>query len=347
MIVFLVVIPNLHAVNISVGSCLVQVNEMCNSEFIRFYLSSSMRPRSEAILLDNQKPELPDWAPVGNNLKVLIHGYAGGIKKNQMKAVEDAYLKRRNTNIITVDWGKLALLPCYPTAVINTKHAGDCLSKFLMKIQHHHPSFNIHQIHLVGISLGAHVAGFAGNHIERTSGKKVDRITGLDAALPLFANPNVNMKLDASDANFVDVIHTNMGIFGKMEPSGHVDFYVNGGYLQPACNNSMNTPLCSHMMSTIYFAESVHSKFGFWGIRCPSIFQFIFGQCEVGTSIQESDKVLMGEHCPQGQHGIVLIRTNKKQPFALGRNGALKIVREEMYPENGFYGTLRYLRSLF
>lgn len=89
-----------------------------------------------------------------------------------------AYLKRRNTNIITVDWGKLALLPCYPTAVINTKHAGDCLSKFLMKIQHHHPSFNIHQIHLVGISLGAHVAGFAGNHIERTSGKKVDRITG-------------------------------------------------------------------------------------------------------------------------------------------------------------------------
>lgn len=63
---------------------------------------------------------------------------------------------------------------------------------------------------------------------------------GLDAALPLFANPNVNMKLDASDANFVDVIHTNMGIFGKMEPSGHVDFYVNGGYLQPACNNSMS-----------------------------------------------------------------------------------------------------------
>lgn len=42
-------------------------------------------------------------------------------------------------------------------------------------------------------------------------------------------------KLDASDASFVDVIHTNVGVFGKVETTGHADFYVNGGTTQKAC----------------------------------------------------------------------------------------------------------------
>lgn len=42
-------------------------------------------------------------------------------------------------------------------------------------------------------------------------------------------------KLDASDANFVDVIHTNALLQGKIERCGHVDFYMNGGVMQPGC----------------------------------------------------------------------------------------------------------------
>jgi hypothetical protein len=59
--------------------------------------------------------------------------------------------------------------------------------------------------------------------------------TGLDPALPLFATLKDAWKLDAADADFVDVIHTNAGVFGKIEVSGHADFYVNGGSFQPAC----------------------------------------------------------------------------------------------------------------
>lgn len=40
---------------------------------------------------------------------------------------------------------------------------------------------------------------------------------------------------DESDAEFVDVIHTNALVQGKMERCGHVDFYLNGGILQPGC----------------------------------------------------------------------------------------------------------------
>lgn len=61
---------------------------------------------------------------------------------------------------------------------------------------------------------------------------------GLDPALPLFATLNDQWKLDPSDAEFVDVIHTGAGYFGKIEATGHVDFYVNGGYIQPACKNA-------------------------------------------------------------------------------------------------------------
>lgn len=58
---------------------------------------------------------------------------------------------------------------------------------------------------------------------------------GLDPALPFFATSARHAKLDPSDADFVDVIHSNAGIFGKIEACGDIDFYVNGGQFQPAC----------------------------------------------------------------------------------------------------------------
>lgn len=94
------------------------------------------------------------------------------------------------------------------------------------------------KIHLIGFSLGAHVASFASNFIYSQTGVLVDRITGLDPALPFFSNVDHNSKLDQSDAKFVDIVHTNAGIFGKIEASGHVDFYMNGGQMQPSCIDS-------------------------------------------------------------------------------------------------------------
>ena len=64
--------------------------------------------------------------------------------------------------------------------------------------------------------------------------------TGLDPARGLPTNDTANM-LDITDADFVDVVHTNGGtnndtraIFDAM---GHVDFYANGGSYQPGCDS--------------------------------------------------------------------------------------------------------------
>lgn len=48
-------------------------------------------------------------------------------------------------------------------------------------------------------------------------------------------------KLGKDDAEFVDVIHTDILQRGILSPSGHVDFYVNGGIEQPGCSFQTNT----------------------------------------------------------------------------------------------------------
>lgn len=59
---------------------------------------------------------------------------------------------------------------------------------------------------------------------------------GLDPAKPLFTNLPLNLRLDSTDAEFVDVIHTDAGIFGFPVSIGHADFYPNGGISpQPGC----------------------------------------------------------------------------------------------------------------
>lgn len=61
-------------------------------------------------------------------------------------------------------------------------------------------------------------------------------MTGLDPAFPLYNFGGSQTRLSTSDANFVDVIHTDGGILGFPWPLGHADFYPNGGIpLQPGC----------------------------------------------------------------------------------------------------------------
>lgn len=43
-----------------------------------------------------------------------------------------------------------------------------------------------------------------------------------------FQTARSRWKLDFTDADWVDVIHTNAGIYGKLESCGHIDFYLNG-----------------------------------------------------------------------------------------------------------------------
>lgn len=77
-------------------------------------------------------------------------------------------------NIICVDWGKGAELPNYVRAAANTRLVGKQLS-ILLKGLIEKTGLEARTMHLIGFSLGAHVAGFAGSEIANLS-----RITGKD-----------------------------------------------------------------------------------------------------------------------------------------------------------------------
>lgn len=66
------------------------------------------------------------------------------------------------------------------------------------------------------------------------------RVTGLDPAGPLFTDPvivSADDRLASTDANFVQVIHTNANAFGAGICLGDADFWANGGTVQPVCEN--------------------------------------------------------------------------------------------------------------
>lgn len=58
---------------------------------------------------------------------------------------------------------------------------------------------------------------------------------GLDPTIVFYMGTNRSRDLDPTDAHFVDVLHTGAGILGQWGPSGHADFYINGGSSQPGC----------------------------------------------------------------------------------------------------------------
>lgn len=59
---------------------------------------------------------------------------------------------------------------------------------------------------------------------------------GLDPAYPLYVFSGPSARLTASDAKFVDIIHTDGGVLGYPWAIGHADFFPNGGTpLQPGC----------------------------------------------------------------------------------------------------------------
>jgi len=58
----------------------------------------------------------------------------------------------------------------------------------------------------------------------------------LEPAQPNFKESQKNERVDVDSGQFVMVLHTSTMFFGIREPVGHVDFYFNGGRIQPSCN---------------------------------------------------------------------------------------------------------------
>lgn len=84
------------------------------------------------------------------------------------------------------------------------------------------------------------------------------------AAEPFFANTETIVRLDQTDAKYVDVIHSDIsyftqGGFGLKQKIGNVDFYPNGGHSQPGCDEKVSR-IVDRDFNNCYFSLLVPSN---------------------------------------------------------------------------------------
>lgn len=251
---------------------------------------------------------------------LLIHGWLLSANSSGMTQLKNAYLQRYDCNVIIVDWSNLAWKP-YSISYCYVPRVSHHVAKFLCQLGEQ-PNFHLRHLHVVGHSMGAHIAGVVGQFTKSKCKQQVGRITGLDPTGPLFQNINERGRLDPSDALFVSVIHSDQAKFGYLGNVGQVDFHPNCGQQQPGCrsvqdlSNStlLSDVMCSHHRSLEYMTESVTSS-KFVAVSCGMCPRY----CRPNL-INEIYQV-MGEDCrtvPRGANKFYLT-TKASHPYAEGR----------------------------
>ncbi|XP_076204727.1 phospholipase A1 member A isoform X2 [Aptenodytes patagonicus] len=195
---------------------------------VQFLLFTSSSPScGELILADNGIKNSSFNSSL--ETKIIIHGFrALGTKPSWIEGLVHAILHTSQVNVIAVDW-VYGSTGAYPSAVENVTQLALSISQVISKLLALGVSGT--SIHIIGVSLGAHVGGLVGHF----HGGQLGRITGLDPAGPKYTRASPEERLDPGDALFVEAIHTDADNFGIRIPVGHIDYFINGGKDQPGC----------------------------------------------------------------------------------------------------------------
>lgn len=266
------------------------------------------------------------------SIRVIVHGFGSSCPHVWIYELRTALMAVEDCIVICVDWERGAALPNYVKAAANTRLVGKQLA-MLFKALEAQKGLQMDRVHVIGFSLGAHVAGFAG---AETNGLR--RITGLDPAGPLFEAQHPKARLDSTDADFVDVIHSNgenliLGGLGSWQPMGHVDFYPNGGRVQHGCSNLFVgavtdfiwTPstvvegrsLCNHRRAYKFFINSVAPRCLFPAFPCSSYDEFLHGNCYICDKKNATSQCgNMGYYADRSTgRGQLFLVTREEEPF--------------------------------
>lgn len=271
---------------------------------IRLVLYTSKNDNGTDLNITNAKSVIPtNFIPYASTI-FIIHGFQSDIndEKGVIKQVKDAYMERGDYNVIGVCWGSYAKKFNYKGVQANVKNVALKVMKFIKEIVED-PSIDltVQHITLVGHSLGAHIAGIVGKHTKfcgvDKKHEKIPVIVGLDPAGPRFSIRDPLDRLDKSDADYVEVIHTsicshgiyyyvkaattllcpfyNMKPLGIIEPIGTTDFYPNYGEQQTGCSNPFSdiSGICEHSKAYELFAESLKKRSNYEAKECNGTYK--------------------------------------------------------------------------
>uniref|UniRef100_A0A8D0HNM0 Lipase H n=1 Tax=Sphenodon punctatus TaxID=8508 RepID=A0A8D0HNM0_SPHPU len=221
---------------------------------------------------------LSEYLNVSKKIIFIVHGYRfTGSPPGWMHDLVQYLLSVDDTNVIVVDWNKGATTLIYHNAARNTRKVAEFLKKLVDQMLVNGASLD--SLYMIGISLGAHISGFVGQMYHG----KLGRITGLDPAGPLFNGKPPDERLDPSDAQFVDVIHSDIDGLGYREALGDIDFYPNGGTDQPGCTKNIFSGSkyfkCDHQRSVFLFLSSLKKSCPVTAYPCRSYRDYRKGLC--------------------------------------------------------------------
>ncbi|TSY69808.1 Lipase member H [Bagarius yarrelli] len=248
----------------------------------------------------------------------LIHGYRPtGSPPVWMDQMVESILHHSDINAIVVDWNQGATNINYLKVVKNIRIVANNITHFIQKA-----GLSLSSIHMIGVSLGAHISGFTGAYFNGSIG----RITALDPAGPSFRGNSPDERLDPSDAKFVDALHTDMDAFGYRDSLGHIDYYANGGSDQPGCPKSILSGSgyfkCDHQRSVFLYLDSFDASHQITAYPCSNYLDFLDGKCLSCERFNSSGCPVFGYHASRWKEVLLKLEqtstfftTNKDSPF--------------------------------
>jgi len=241
-----------------------------------------------------------------NPTHFTAHGWGGSGDAASNTLVRDAFLSIGDFNIISVDWSGANSIN-YITSRNHVPAAGTHLGRYVDHL-HVNGYIRLHEVQLIGISLGGQLIGFAGKAI--FSGR-VGVIISLDPAGPLFSYDDPTQRIDSSDGEYVEVIYTNAGMLGFDRPVGHANFWPNFGRSQPGCGADVGGG-CAHGRSVTLHAESITQVFT--GHQCVSFEEIERDEC-TRTGVTGR---MGGPYGSRQLRGNFYLTTNGESPFTQG-----------------------------
>uniref|UniRef100_A0A667YVK0 Lipase, member Ib n=1 Tax=Myripristis murdjan TaxID=586833 RepID=A0A667YVK0_9TELE len=202
----------------------------------------------------------------------VIHGYRPtGAPPIWIDHIVHLLAEQEDMNVIVVDWNRGAANLNYFTAVANTRQAAYNLTSFIMTMQEEGASLS--SVHLIGVSLGAHLAGFVGANLKG----RIGRITA----------------------------------FGLRGAHGHIDYYANGGADQPGCPKTIFAGksyfVCDHQRSVFLFLCALNRTCSLTGYPCTSYSDFLDGRCLQCEAFKPAPCPVLGDGLKRSR-GVWMLR---------------------------------------
>ena len=145
----------------------------------KFYIYINYNPNEPYNTIDFLNDSYLNYMPYFNKytkVAFIIHGWNMDIHDPALNSLKNSILKRVKVAIL-VDWHEGADGLTYAPQAVNTELVGRQIAVFVDDLITN-KNLQAKNVHLIGFSLGAQIAGFAGRWLIEKFNKKFGRISG-------------------------------------------------------------------------------------------------------------------------------------------------------------------------